>query len=372
MSATPRYELLVAGCGAIGSRVAAACTELGAAMTFADNQCVLPENLGVSAFDPSDLLQGKAHVLAARRRAGHEIGRALQGDVRYTVRPGLVRRLDAVVLCLDNATALHDAAAAVWGGSTPLPVLMLTCGSDADTYQVRLFVPPGPCVVCLFGEAERHADHGTTGVSCVDTSAPRAAAAAAAAAAHAGAAILARWYAGDRTLANCRVQRDAKQSAEYVIRMPGTVSPRCPVPHGSQGERHEPIAGLGGAISAVTVGMLAERAIAYAGDDAEVGLGRRAVPLGGLYCPRCRAVAPAPPLLMPAAVAAWCACDCGAIPRPLGVRSTISARELRCPEVVSLSLAAWGAGHGDEFVTAGSRGRIRLRCTFEWSHLDAP
>jgi len=38
--------------------------------------------------------------------------------------------------------------------------------------------------------------------------------------------------------------------------------------------------------------------------------------------------------------------------------------------VASLSLAAWGAGHGDEFTVAGRKGRVRLCCRFDWRDLD--
>lgn len=371
MNATPRFEVALIGGGAIGSRFEAAFCEPAAGITFIDNQRLQPENLGGGAFGETDLFQDKARVLAARRRARPGVGRALCGDVRYALRPGLVRALDAAVLALDNPTAVRDATAALWaGGSSPLPVLALTCGGAEGGYQARLFVRPGLCPVCLFGEADRRADCLGSGSSCVDTSAPRASAAAAEAAARAGAAILARWRAGDYGLANCRVQCDANQGEAYVIRMPQTLSPRCPVTHCGVGDWRDSIEELGGAIAAVMVGTLAERAITCVGDDAEIVLDRRAVPLGGLYCPRCRAISTARPLLVPAALATWQACACGWTPRPLGECSTLSARELLGSEVAALSLAAWGAGHGDEFVATGRNGRVRLRCTFEWSDLE--
>jgi hypothetical protein len=358
--------VLVVGCGAIGSRLEAH-ADPALALVFADNQRVLPENLGIAAFAEGDLFQEKAEVLAARRRGRGGVACALAGDVRYALRPGLARALAAAVLCLDNPSALRDAAEALWeAGPGELPVLVLTCGAGSE-HQVRLFVRPGPCPVCLFGTAERHADRLAQGVSCVDTTAPRASAAAAEAAAEAGAAVLARWLAGDRTLANCRLQHDAGPGAAYVIRMPAAASPHCPVAHGGACERAEH---LGGTVSAVAVGALAERALARAGDDAAFVLGRRGVPLGGLYCPRCRAMAPAPLLLLPAARAVRF-CGCGEAPRPLAERSTIAARELLAPAVASLTLARWGAGHGDEFLVTGRRGRVRLCCAFDWSDMDA-
>lgn len=358
------FEMLIAGCGAIGSFFAAL---LGVSVraTFADVDRVMRENLGVADYTAGDLGREKAAVLAARRRGQGGVGRALVGDLRYTLRHGLARALACAVLCLDNARALRDAADVLWSaGSGPRLVLVLTCGSEAQ-YQIRLFDGLGPCPVCFFGAGERHADRTAEGASCSATSAPRASAAAAEAAARAGAELLARWQAGERSLANCRIQRDAAGAEAYSIRMPATPSPRCPVPHSESCEPRE----LLGAIAEVTVGALAERAIACAGDDAVLLLGRRAVPLAGIYCPDCRTTWPAPLRLLPAAQAAR-ACACAAPLRPLGERNAVSARELLVPAVASLSLAAWGAGHGDEFTVAGRKGRVRLCCRFDWRDLD--
>src|SRR5206468_1069449 len=105
--------------------------------------------------------------------------------------------------------------------------------------------------------------------------------------------------------------------------------------------------------------------------DAELMLGRRTVPLGGLYCRACAAVAPAPQLLMPAAAAAWRGCACVAAPRALGERNIVAAGDLLAAAIAPMTLAEWGAGHGDEFLVEGSRGRALLRCSFEWEDLDA-
>jgi len=380
------HHLLVGGCGAVGSPLDGL-IEAGAFVVFADRERVARENLGVAAFESRDLDEHKADVAAARYRARGGVGRVLRGDIRYTLRPGLARRLDAAILCLDNATALRDAAEVLWAaiasrgdasspndpvapGARELAVLALTCGGEGDGggHQVRLFVPPGTCPVCLFGDAERSADRLALGATCADTTAPRASREAAGAAAAAGAAVLAAWLEGDRSLANRRLHRAPGSSSDCLIRMPAEPSPRCPVPHG----RHPSIAAfdLGGPIAAVSLGRLAEHALDLAGDDAELQLGRRAVPLGGIYCTACRRVSPSLPLLLPAALATEPACQCGAPRRALGERATIAARELLDPAIASLSLAAWGAGHGEELVAAGSRGRVRLACTFEWSDLD--
>jgi hypothetical protein len=365
MNARAAFELLLAGSGAIGSRVAAALDDLEVALTLLDRETVALENLGIAAFGEGDVGASKAKVLAARRRARGRVARALEGDLRYTFRPGLARAVDAAILCLDNATAILDAALVLWEAPSGLVVLVVTCGGAKPAYQVRLCVTGSTCPVCVFGAAEWEADRRAARVSCADTTAPRAAAAAAEAAAQAGLALLASWRAGDWTHANCRIQCDPG-GAEYVIAMPAP-RPRCPIPHAPS---PRPIADLGGTIASVTVGALAERAIACVGDDAELLLGRRAVPLAGLYCPRCRAVAPATPFLLPAALAAARPCACGEPLRALGQRHTIGAQELAHLGVASLSLAAWGAGHGDEFLVAGRRGRARLRCHFDWSELE--
>ncbi len=126
---------------------------------------------------------------------------------------------------------------------------------------------------------------------------------------------------------------------------------------------------LGGPSAAVTVATLAEAAIRHAGDDATLVLGRRSVPHSGLYCPRCRSMEPVPARLLPAALAAWSRCRCGVRPRPVGERNSIRAENLLLPGIAALSLSAWGAGHGDEFIAVGSRGTVRLCCTFDWSDL---
>jgi molybdopterin/thiamine biosynthesis adenylyltransferase len=359
-------EVLVGGVGAIGSRLADVCADRDLAFTFLDAQVVEPENLTVAAFAATDLLRPKAEVAAERRRA---LGpaRALTGDLRYTLRPGLARALDAAVLCLDNAAALRDAAEAIWSAGAEIPVLVLTCGGETEPgWLVRLFVPPGPCPACLFGAAERRADHAAlAGASCARTTAPRAAARAAEAAARAGTAILARWRAGDRSLAHHRVQADAPGGRELVVSMPEGVSPRCPVVHGSDGHVED----LGGTVAHVSVGDLAERAMARVGDDAEVVLGRRSVPLGGLWCPGCGRTWGTPPLLLPAARRAPRPCACAEPPRPIADRHSVGMRELLGLDGGRMSLAAWGAGHGDEFAVAGARGHLRLRCRFDWSEL---
>jgi molybdopterin/thiamine biosynthesis adenylyltransferase len=361
--------VILAGCGAIGSRLADALPE-DCDVVFVDRDRVEPENLGVASFGAGDLGLAKADVLAARYRARRGVGRALCGDLRYTLRPGLAAAIDVAVLCLDNASALYDAASSLWAASV-VPELVVTvgCGGRDGGSQVRLFVPRGPCPVCLFGEGERRADALGDRTSCAERTAPRASAEAAAEAASAALTLLGRWQLGDRSLANARVQRDGA-GPPYVIRMPCEPSPRCPVPHGDAWLA-TPVEDLGGTVASLSLATVAERALALGGDDAEVLLGRRSVPLAGVHCPACGATAPASPLLLPVALRSCRPCGCDVEPRPLGESPRVAASALLSRELRDLCLAAWGAGHGDELVVSGSRGSVRLRCAFDWSDLDA-
>ena len=118
-----RLEVLVAGGGAVGSHVVRR-LPAGVAVTVADLDVVLPENVGIGSFATADLFHPKATLLAARHRARGGVGRALPGDVRYTLRPGLAASLDVAVLALDNPAAIRDAAHALWvGGRAGLLVL---------------------------------------------------------------------------------------------------------------------------------------------------------------------------------------------------------------------------------------------------------
>src|SRR5437763_11480364 len=98
--------MLIAGCGAIGSFFAAL---LGVSVraTFADVDRVMRENLGVADYTAGDLGREKAAVLAARRRGQGGVGRALVGDLRYTLRHGLERALDCAVLYLVNTGTMR-------------------------------------------------------------------------------------------------------------------------------------------------------------------------------------------------------------------------------------------------------------------------
>lgn len=361
----PRQVLLL-GCGAIGSRFASALAAVRAALTCVDHDRVAPENLGVSDFRPADLGAPKASILAARWRAGGAVAHALVGDLRYLVRPGLTAAVDAVVCCLDNPSALHDAATAIWAGAPPgVPVLVLTCGGESRPgWLARLLVTPGACIACAFDRTDREAcRRSSAGAGCSQTAAPRAAAESAQAAAVAGARLLAQWLGGDRSIAHSRLQDDG--AGQFLARMPAAGSRRCEVAHTD----YTPLVALGPARS-VTTGHLAERALACAGDDAVIDLGRRSVPLGGLYCPACRVTWGSPPLLLPAALALPGPCACRVTPRPLGTRSELGARELLDLDGGTRGLLALGASPGDEFVARGRAGQVRLRCAFDWAELE--
>jgi hypothetical protein len=360
-------EIGIFGVGAIGSRLEA---HLPASFgcTFVDNQRVLPENVAVSRFTADDCFKPKASVAAARRRVAGGAGRALCGDVRYAIGPGLIRELAGVVVALDNPSAIRDVVEIVFGSDIRVPLLVVTCGNDGTGggYQVRFFLAgrPSSCPCCFWGAGERDADRQARGASCAATTAPRASAAAAEAAAQAGARLLLGWLNGDRSSVGVRVQRDG-EGGEYVIRMPRTPMPGCPVPHHPQSERRMD---LGGNVGTVTLRVFAERAIVEAGDDAEIVLGRRSVPMVGMECPRCQLISGAPLRLLPAAMAIS-SCACAAPPRPLASRWQVWARELLAPDVAELTLREFGAAPGDEFLVVGSRGAVRLGATFDWREL---
>jgi hypothetical protein len=283
--------------------------------------------------------------------------------VRYLLRPGLARHLAAACICLDNRAAIRDACAALWAGRPDLPVFVLTCGSGRE-YQIRACVTPATCPVCTWTPDERDDVAPASVASCADTTAPRASAAAAEAAARAGGRLVAAVLAGDRDVIGIRLQCDGDD--EYAIRMPEMPSAACPIPHGDPG----PIEWLGGAIDGITVGGLAARVLTRAGDDAEILLGRRAVPLGGLLCAACGGFGAAPQRLLPAAFRQKiCSCTRPKL-RPLGERTRLGARELLAAPEASLTLAAWGAGAGDVFEAVGAKGRVRLGCEVGRHDLD--
>jgi len=356
------HFIALLGCGAIGSRVARH-LPANAEILCVDDQVVAPENLGIANFDVGDLFEPKARVVAAHRRAAGGRARALVGDIRYRFRPGLARHLAAACLCLDNRAAIRDACAALWSGRPDLPVFILTCGSGRE-YQIRVCVTRRTCPLCTWTPDERHDVAPAYVTTCADTTAPRASAAAAEGAARAGARLVAASLAGDRSAAGLRLQCDGRD--EYAIRMPATPSAACPMPHAEPG----PIEWLGGAIDGITVGGLAARALTHAGEDAEIVLGRRSVPLGGLYCAACRTTAAAPQRLLPAALRHKI-CDCP-MPtlRPLGERTRLGARELLAAPEATLTLAAWGAGAGDVFDAVGDKGHVRLGCDLGVHDLD--
>src|SRR6185295_11277562 len=109
--------------------------------TSIDAQLVLPENLATSRFEGDECFQPKAVATAARRRAAGAVARAIHGDVRYVLRPGLVRALAALLVAVDNQAAVRDVVEMVWdAGITGMPLFVLTCGNagTGGGYQVRV------------------------------------------------------------------------------------------------------------------------------------------------------------------------------------------------------------------------------------------
>jgi len=397
--------VLVGGCGAVGSWLIPSLDET-VALLCADRDIIAPENLGVAAFDAaahldpqraqharrsadpqrsadaqnaadvtdasgaSPLLgRKKAEVVAERHRARGGWAYALHGDVRYTLTPGLASRLDAAVVCFDNASAFRDVSEVLWSAARPgIPILAVTCGGgDDEHWQVRLFATGGLCPACMQSPAERQEGTSSTRASCAAAEAPRASARAAEAAGRAGASLLARVMAGERSLVGRRLQRDGREAAPWSVRMPEAAVPGCPIPHGRETWRIEEL--LQG-VDDLTVGALAERARDLAGMDATFVLGRRALPLAGFTCPQCKHASGAPELLLPAAAALARACDCPGVLRPLGERRTITAHELVGGPMRDTSLRAWGASPGDGFLVTGAEATVELRCRLTWEELD--
>jgi len=126
---------------------------------------------------------------------------------------------------------------------------------------------------------------------------------------------------------------------------------------------------LDGAVDAVTMDTIAARALAVAGDDAEIHFGRRAIPMLGMSCPRCHVVTSALLRFLPVA-ATMRRCDCGSPLVPLATRNRVSARELASSDAAAVTLRALGGAPGDELLVVGSRGAARLRTTFAWKEIE--
>jgi hypothetical protein len=363
-------EVALLGAGAIGSRVAAALpTEFSS--TIVDNQLVSPENLATSCFTPDDCHQPKAHVATARRRERGAVSRAMHGEVRYAVRPGFVRAQSAVLIALDNPSGIRDVVDMLWDAAIAhVPLIIMTCGNatTGGGHQVRAFLPARDraCPCCVWGHVERLADRHGRGASCAVTSAPRASAEAAEGAAVSGLRLLRRWLDGDDSIAGVRTQCDAAGRPEYAIRMPAHPVRGCSVPHHAQLETG---IDLDGTIDTLTVGAIAERALATAGADAEILVGRREIPMMGMSCKHCGTIAPPPLRLMSAATAAP-PCGCPGTLVPLATRSRVGARELASSDAAAVTLRAFGSGPGEELLAVGSAGTVRLRARFEWKELD--
>jgi hypothetical protein len=359
-------EVAILGAGAVGSWLAAL-LPTDVASTTVDHEIFLPENLPTSCFAPADCFQPKSLVAAAGRRDRGAVARGLRADVRYAVRPGFVRALRAVLVALDNPSAIRDVAEVAWDASVAtVPLIVVTCGNEATLggYQVRVFLPARDrvCPVCLRGRRDRDADRGA---SCALTSAPRASAEAARAAAEAGTRVLRRWLDGDGTLAGTRLQCDRSGRPEYHIRMPLGPVGGCPVPHHAP---NETVVDLDGTVGTLKVGTLAERALASAGNDAELLLGRREIPVFGMKCPRCDRVTPPPLRLLPAATLSR-QCGCVSTLVPFATRSRVAARALAASDAAAITLSSFGCAPGEELLAVGARGTVRLRTRFDWSEL---
>jgi hypothetical protein len=116
------------------------------------------------------------------------------------------------------------------------------------------------------------------------------------------------------------------------------------------------------------VGALAERALAIAGADAVLLLGRRQMPMLGISCSGCGGFTAPPLRLLPAATAS-AACGCTSPFVPFATRSRIGARELAASDAAPLTLRVWGSSPGEELLAVGCAGSVRLRTQFDWEDM---
>jgi adenylyltransferase/sulfurtransferase len=149
-------RVLVVGAGALGNEVVKNLTLMGVGHIFlVDFDKVEAANLSRSVFfRASDTGRPKAEVVAARARTlNPEVHlQYLQGDVTAQLGLGVVRRMDAVISCLDNREArLAVNRFCYWTGKP------LVDGAIQELLGlVRVFVPgQGACFECTLTEQAR-------------------------------------------------------------------------------------------------------------------------------------------------------------------------------------------------------------------------
>jgi len=149
-------KVLVVGAGALGNEVVKNLTLMGIGHLFlVDFDTVEAANLSRSVFfRESDTGRPKAEVVAARARALNPDVRIqyLHGDVTTQLGLGVVRRMDAVVSCLDNREArLAVNRFCYWTGRP-----MVDGAIQELLGLVRVFVPgQGACFECTLTEQAR-------------------------------------------------------------------------------------------------------------------------------------------------------------------------------------------------------------------------
>ncbi|MER7247637.1 ThiF family adenylyltransferase [Kribbella sp. NPDC000426] len=164
-------QVLVVGCGSVGSYVAELLVRAGVeSLTLIDPDIVEPGNLGRSLYSVSDI--GLSKVAALHRRisainasARVDVHRAALSDLDPDLLVSAIRRSDLVVGATDdNVAQLRTSQLAYWSGT---PSIYPGLYRGAHGGEVILSIPGGPCWDCSTagvresnGEA-RTTDYGT-------------------------------------------------------------------------------------------------------------------------------------------------------------------------------------------------------------------
>ncbi|MBI1353549.1 MAG: ThiF family adenylyltransferase [Acidobacteria bacterium] len=158
-------KVLVVGAGAIGNEALKNLALLGVGHIYIfDRDTIEMSNLSRSVlYTGADMGQSKAHTAARRLR---EINASVRtywndGDIYSDLGEGLIRRMDAVIGCLDNMNARLLLNRLCWRVGKP----WIDAGIGSLNGHVRVFHPPnGPCYECAL--PEDHDRRQAVGESC--------------------------------------------------------------------------------------------------------------------------------------------------------------------------------------------------------------
>jgi len=149
--------VVVAGAGALGNEAIKNLALLGVGRIFVlDMDAIETSNLTRSVlFRLHDVGRQKAEVACERAREHNPDVTAtqIQGDLRFSVGLGLIRRADVVLGCLDNIAARVYLSRHCFRLGRP----SVDAGLDHLNGDVYTFVPPeGPCYECRLKQADRN------------------------------------------------------------------------------------------------------------------------------------------------------------------------------------------------------------------------